>query len=477
MESQISATAKPHVVILGAGPAGVGAAFQLTRKGLAHVTLLEECDHVGGIAGSFELSGLWVDYGSHRLHPSCDPEILKDIRTLLGDDLLNRPRHGRIKLCDRWIHFPLKPLDLVLRMPSRFAMGVMGDLIAQVTRLKSAYPEGESFLSVMETGLGRTICRDFYFPYIHKIWGLSPEELSVTQARRRVSANSITKMMAKVLRSARGRGHFFYPRHGFGQISEAYAQAAQKAGAEIHLNSRAHSVEISKNGDKIVSYEKGGEILSLNANHVWSTIPINIFTKGLQPSVPGDILHAAERISYRAMVIIYLVLEQDRFSEYDAHYFPAPEIKISRLSEPKNYSDLPGPQNLTVICAELPCDPSDPEWNKSDEELGQLVRNDLDEAGIPIQAPVRKVITRHFQQAYPIYHQGYEVWFDRLDDLLNRIDGLLTFGRQGLFAHDNTHHALNMAYCAVDCLGENGYFDRQRWEAFRRVFKTHVVED
>src|SRR5512139_3653218 len=102
---------KPHVVILGGGPAGVGAAFQLTRKSLAQVTLLEECENVGGAAASFELSGLRVDYGSHRLHASCDPEILKDIRTLLGNDLLNRPRHGRIKLQGRWIHFPLKPLD------------------------------------------------------------------------------------------------------------------------------------------------------------------------------------------------------------------------------------------------------------------------------------------------------------------------------------------------------------------------------
>ncbi|MCK5642498.1 MAG: FAD-dependent oxidoreductase, partial [Gammaproteobacteria bacterium] len=108
--------AKPHVVILGAGPAGLGAAFQLTRGALAQVTVLERNSYVGGNAGSFELAGLRVDYGSHRLHPACDPEVLQDIRALLGDDLLDRPRHGRIRLRGRWLHFPLKPLDLALRL-------------------------------------------------------------------------------------------------------------------------------------------------------------------------------------------------------------------------------------------------------------------------------------------------------------------------------------------------------------------------
>ena len=122
---------KPHIVILGAGPAGLGAAFQLKQRGLARVTVLEQHDRVGGNAGSFELAGMRVDYGSHRLHPACDPEILRDIRTLLGNDLLDRLRHGRIRLCGRWIQFPLKPSDLALGLPPSFSFGVAADLVRQ----------------------------------------------------------------------------------------------------------------------------------------------------------------------------------------------------------------------------------------------------------------------------------------------------------------------------------------------------------
>jgi protoporphyrinogen oxidase len=159
------------IVILGAGPAGLGAASRLSRLTKARVTVLEQNNWVGGNAGSFELAGIQVDYGSHRLHPSCDPKILHDIRQMLGNDLLDRPRHGRIRLRGRWIHFPLKPMDLVLRLPPKFAVGVLGDMVSKITNTNGVQKNQETFASAMVKGLGRTICQDFYFPYARKIWG------------------------------------------------------------------------------------------------------------------------------------------------------------------------------------------------------------------------------------------------------------------------------------------------------------------
>jgi len=473
---------KPHVVILGAGPAGLGAAFRLARRGDARVTLLEQNRHVGGNAGSFELAGMRVDYGSHRLHPSCAPEVLDDIRGLLGDDLLDRPRHGRIRLCNRWIRFPLKPLDLALGLPLRFSAGVGVDLLRKSLANGSSANHEETFASVLEHGLGRTICDNFYFPYVRKIWGLRPEELAVTLARRRISAGSLSKMVRKVFSAlagskASGRGRFFYPRNGFGQICEAYYHAARDAGADICLGARVQSVEIEGNSVKCVRYEMDGRAVALPADYVWSTIPITVLAKCLKPGVPPEIGQAAERVHYRAMILVYLVLEQERFSEFDAHYFPDGAIPISRLSEPKNYRAGHGPKDSTVLCAELPCAAEGPEWNMSDADLAQLVCGSLETAAIPARAPIKEVAIRRLRQAYPIYRQGYEIHFDRLDRWVGQIDGLLTFGRQGLFAHDNTHHALYMSYCAADCLEPDGSFANERWQDYRTLFETHVVED
>jgi protoporphyrinogen oxidase len=472
---------KPRIVILGAGPAGVGAAFRLTRKDQARVTVLEQHRRVGGNAGSFDLAGMRVDYGSHRLHPACDREIFQDIRDVLGGDLLDRPRHGRIRLRERWIHFPLKPLDLALRLPPSFAMGVATDLVGKVLRRHHRPTEEETFATVLERGLGRTICREFYFPYARKLWGLPPEELSVIQARRRVGASSLGKMARRILSAVPGlkppgTGRFFYPREGYGQISEALYRAALAAGAMFEFGAKVRSVEREGQTVRAAIYEQDGEIRTLEADHIWSTLPVTVLLRSLQPMGPDDLLEAADRIEYRAMILVYIVLEQEHFSEYDAHYFPEGDIRISRLSEPKNYSGV-GPPDLTVLCAELPCSPTDSEWQMSDDDLGEVVCADLAKASIPVRAPVKEIVTRRLRQAYPIYRQGYDTHFNRIDRYLGNFQNLVTFGRQGLFAHDNTHHALYMAYTATACLDTAGRFDRNRWQEYREIFETHVVED
>jgi len=176
------------------------------------------------------------------------------------------------------------------------------------------------------------------------------------------------------------------------------------------------------------------------------------------------------------MVLVYLTLEDEQFTEFDAHYFPETAIRISRLSEPKNYSLTTRP-GRTVLCAELPCSQDDKEWSMTDEALGALVVRDLETAGLGPVPRVAQVQTRRLPHAYPLYTKGYRESLDALDQWIGGIDGLVTFGRQGLFAHDNTHHTMAMAYALVDCLGLDGSFDRGAWARARKSFEDHVVED
>jgi protoporphyrinogen oxidase len=474
---------KPRIILLGAGPAGLGAAFQLARKDLAHVKVLELCEGVGGSAGSFEISGIHVDYGSHRLHPSCDPEILSDIQQLLGNDLLERPRHGRIRLCGRWIHFPLKPLDLALGLPLSFSLGVASDLIGKLFRKKPAPSEVDTFASVLQTGLGRTICNNFYFPYSKKLWGLTPKELSSALASRRVSANSTYKMFRKLLCAVPGirkddGDRFYYPRNGFGQISECLYQAAHDSGAEFLFGVRVKEIQWIGEAVNEVCYERGGEYFIDAVEHLWSTISMPDLLRYMKPPPPAAICEASQTIEYRSMIFIYLLVEQGRFTEFDAHYFPEPDIPITRVSEPKNYQNAREPRNLTVLCAELPCSTNDPEWRMTDNELGELVCDCLKSASIQVKVPLNGVVTRRLSHAYPVYQRDYEHYFDQIDHWVGRVKNLLSFGRQGLFAHDNVHHALQMAYAAVDCLDLQGRFDRNKWQGhYRKIFKTYTVED
>lgn len=472
--------ARPKIVILGAGPAGVGAAWQLVKQDKAEVTVLEQRDDVGGNAGSFDIGGMRVDYGSHRLHPACEPRILEDLQDLLGDDLLSRPRHGRIRLQGRWIHFPLKPQDLALRLPLSFSGGVAMDVTRKLVRGRSSTNGHETFTSVLERGLGSTICRDFYFPYAVKIWGVPPDELSATQAHRRVSAGSLGKMARKIVSilpglKAPNAGRFFYPSNGFGQISGAIADAARELGADIRLGSTVKKLEFG--AKHRVSFESAGETQTIEADHVWSTLPITVLARIAGPDVPKRVLDASSQISYRAMVLIYLVVETPQWTEFDAHYFPETDIKLTRLSEPKNYGGGNGPQNRTVLCGELPCMVNDEIWKASDETLRDLCLESLERCGVPVNAEVSAVVTKRLAFAYPIYRKGYEEHFTVQDEWASGLDRVLTFGRQGLFAHDNTHHALAMAYGAVDCLDRDVGFSQEKWATYREEFAKHVVED
>lgn len=473
---------RPRVAILGAGPAGLGAAWQLARQGKADVTVFEQRDDMGGNAGSFELDGLSVDYGSHRLHPACQPNILSDLRELMQDDLLDRPRHGRIRLRGRWIHFPLKPLDLLFHLPLSFAAGVTLDSLRKLIP-RSKDNEPETFTNVLNRGLGQTICREFYSPYARKIWGLEPDELSATQAHRRVSAGSLGKLARKALGlvpglKAPGAGRFFYPRLGFGQISKAIGAAAIDAGANVKMRSTVRSLELGEMGTphKLV-VETDGQTTEFEADYIWSTIPISILARITQPQAPASVIEAGRNIEFRAMILIYLVLDQDQWTPFDAHYFPEADVKLTRLSEPKNYSANGQPANKTILCGELPCVVGDEVWRSSDEDLAALVRDSLERCGLPINSSIVKVVTKRLTHAYPIYRQGYEKYFNALDGWANGLDRVLTFGRQGLFAHDNTHHALAMAYAAVDCLPDVGEFNQEKWREYRAEFTKHVVED
>jgi protoporphyrinogen oxidase len=472
-----------RVAVLGAGPAGVAAALELAEKGV-EVSVFERRDAVGGNAGSFDVAGMRVDFGSHRLHPASDPQVLERIRSLLGDDLLTRPRHGRIRLMGRFIHFPLKPVDLLTRVHPRFAIGTGFDLVRQLLPFgaRATKPGDENFASVLEAGLGTTICREFYFPYARKIWGLAPEALSAIQAHKRVSSNSIAKMLKRLMPGGTGsggansKGIFFYPRRAYGQISEAVAEAAEAAGARFVLGCRIEGVDV-RGARPIVHTRSGDMDASVEVDHVFSTIPINALARLITPAPPEPVRVAMDSLTFRSMLLVYLALDVQQFTEYDAHYFPETEFVFSRLSEPKNYHDSGEPRGRTVLCAEIPCATDDAIWSEDAAALGQRVADGLSRAGLPLPVSPVEVHVERIPFAYPLYRQGYERHFAVLDDWVETVDRVLTFGRQGLYAHDNTHHAMYMAQAAARCLQPDGRIDAAEWARERKIFETHVVED
>jgi protoporphyrinogen oxidase len=455
------------LIVLGAGPAGLAAAWRAARAGL-RVTLLEQATTVGGLAGSFSVAGVRVDHGSHRLHPSTDPAILADLHGLLGAELQRRPRNGRLWVAGRWVGFPLRPGELARRLPPA--------MLARVARdsLVPRRPRSDSYAGVLRAGLGPTLYEAIYAPYAGKLWGLEGERIDAEQARRRVSADTPLKIAARMLRRRpAGPGRvFYYPRRGFGQIAEALADAAVAAGAELRLGAAVQRIETDEAVRVVAADGWGG-----SAPHLFSTVPMPVLARIVQPGPPASVLDDAGRLRFRAMLLAYLVHFRGRWTPYDAHYLPDPATPVTRISEPTNYRDSRlDPPDRSVLCAEIPCGLGDELWTASDQAVRELVTEALDRHGLP---PVQggDITVRRLPRVYPVYERGYADHLRGLDEWVGRLPRVTTFGRLGLFAHDNTHHALAMAYDAVDALVATGRWDAEAWAAARSRFATHVVED
>ncbi len=444
--------------------------------------MVEAEGRVGGMAASFEVAGQRVDLGSHRLHPAIAGEHLALLRDLLGDDLQVRPRHGRIRLSGRGLAFPLRPADLVRRLPPSFALGAARDAALGPFRR----PRADTFAEVVRAGLGPTVAATFYEPYVTKLWGVPPDQLAGELARRRVSASSASDVLARLVPRRAGRRAgggsvpdkrtFLYPATGFGAISEALADAAVAAGATVELGVAVDGVDlgVALGSDAVGVHLADGS--TVEAGRVWSTAPLPALARWTQPAPPADVLAAAGGIEHRGLVLVDLVVDRPQWAEFDAHYFPAADNPIARLSEPKNYRDGPDPAGRTVLCAEVPADVGDATWCSSDEDLGALVRDALVRLGLPDPAPVA-VEVRRLPRVYPRYRVGFEADLAALEGWAREHPRLLTFGRQGLFVPDNTHHALVMGSAAADALAADGSFDEAAWQAARDGFRTHVVED
>ena len=484
-----------RIVVVGAGPAGLWAGWRAAAAG-HQVTIVDRAPEVGGMAASIEVAGLRVDLGSHRLHPSTPPAILHRLRGLLGDDLQTRPRDGRIHLAGRWLGFPLRTGDLLRNTPRSFALGAAGDAATGAFRR----PRADTFAEVVRSGLGPTVADEFYGPYIRKIWGVDPTELSGELARRRVSASSPADIVRRLVRGSRREGRvYLYPRRGFGQIGEALADAAVAAGAEIRLGAEVVSLDPgtadrparvgfarrdSDGSDLPVDGGIGrdgvgrdGAGATLDADLVWSTAPVPELARRSTPAPDDAALSAADRLEHRGLVLVYLVLDQPCWTGFDAHYLPGADQLAARLSEPRNYRESgDDPGDVTVLCAEVPATAGDETWLASDADLAARLVSDLARIGLPPVRPV-EVRTVRLPRVYPLYRPGFEWDLAALEWWLADHPRIVSFGRQGLFVPDNTHHALAMADAAAAAVGPDGRFDHRAWSRSRNGFRAHVVED
>jgi protoporphyrinogen oxidase len=459
-----------EVLVVGGGPAGLAAALTAARRGF-ETRLVETGAQLGGMAASFEVAGLRVDHGSHRLHPAASAPVIDLLDELLGSDLQLRERRGRIRLWDRWLAFPFRPLELVRTAPPTFTAAAARDLVTRPWRR----PTGDSYAEVVRVGLGPAALEAFHRPMATKLWGVDPDGLAGELARRRLRVRSPGGLARRLLATSRsdGRG-FLYPRRGFGQIVDRLAEAATDAGAVLDTATTVQRVDPAPStagGGPAVTL--GGSTATRVGRILWTAPPAALARVVGDP--PGGRPPPAPR--HRGLTLAYLVLPTPRWSPYDAHYVADPRVGFSRLSEPRNYRDSDDdPPDRTVLCAELPCTPGDDLWTADTGAVVDRVTDGMDRLGLEVGS-VAGAELRRLPAVYPVLEESTVAGRRRQLAWCDALPGVTVLGRHGRIVADNLHHVIDMAITAVDCLGPDGAWDATAWAAATDRFETFVIED
>jgi protoporphyrinogen oxidase len=454
------------VAVLGSGPSGLMTAQQVAASGKS-VVVIDRAAVVGGMAGSFAVDGVRVDHGSHRMHRVMSPRLEGELRALLGNDLQERSRKGRIAFQGAWLGFPIRLGDLARRAPKPFLAKVGFDTLTSPLR------RGEELnaADAVRKRLGPTMSEAFYTPYLTKLWGSHPRTFSVELADRRISARSGTAIIAKALKTAKTGGTtFLYPVRGFGQFSESLADAAVANGAQFRMSSTIERINIAD--DRVDIQLSTGDV---SAATLVSTIPVPALASLSAATV--DVQAAGQRLKHRAMVLVYLTFDRPQLTAFDAHYFPSTSTPVSRLSEPKNFRESPhDPTDHTVVCAEVACWEGDALWTATDQHLAEQVMDTLAPMGFDFPS-LAGVTTKRISHCYPVFTGTYSQDLAILERWAAHHPRVLTAGRQGLFVTDNTHHVMDMGWEASLSIKADGTIDRTRWNSVRESFRGNIVED
>lgn len=404
--------------VVGAGPAGLAAAWHLERAG-HDVIVLDAAPQVGGGARSRTVAGVCVDLGCHRFDPSMPTDVRREIESLV--ELQSRPGNDRVRIGDRWFSLPLTSPRLRRGLPWPIAARVELDRLRRSVRRGDA--DADRYTDVVRAAVGPALASRFHEPYGHKVWETAPEQLA-------------GRLAQPLLASTDRPPAFLYPARGFGSLVEAMAARV----SDIRLGTRVDSIDAVRGGVRIGLADGR----SVRADHVISTMAV-----GKTAAMVGVVRPSQVHTAHRGVVLVYLLIRRRPYTAVDAYHLPGRHVLPIRVSEPLNLRSDPGdPDDRTVLCAEIPCSVGDEVWTAADDDLGHRVADDLVRCGLPEPRHVA-VETVRLPASYPVLTPASVEATATAEAALERVPRVTVIGRQDRSPHDAAHRPFEMGFAAA----------------------------
>lgn len=440
-----------RVAVIGAGPAGLTAAYQLAKAGV-EVEVFEASAAVGGLARSFSLWGQTVDLGPHRFFSS-DARVNRLWLEVVERDYQMVDRMTRIYYRGRYFHYPLSAGNALKNLGPLEAAGCVTSYLRQKWSQRSKSQEGEgSFEDWVVRRFGRRLFEIFFRTYSEKLWGISCRELDADFAAQRIKKLSLGEAVKNAL-GLGGRSHrtlvdrFAYPNGGTGMVYERMADYVRGLGGEVHLNRPVRRVVVE--GGRVSGLEvESGQVIKFG--QVISTMPLTLLVKNLE-GAPQTVRRAAESLAFRNTVLVYLhVAARDLFPDQWL-YVHSPELLAGRITNFRNWvPGLCGNASTTILSLEYWCNDDDELWGQSDSDLIRRAAAEMVATGLLGRARVVDGHVVRVRRCYPVYARGYKNHLAAITAYLDQLPGLTAIGRYGAFKYNNQDHSILMGMLAAE---------------------------
>ena len=442
-----------RIVICGAGPAGLTAAYQLAQKGY-EVTVLESDDVVGGISRTARYKEFRFDIGGHRFFTKIKP--VQDFwEEILGDEFINVPRLSRILYNGRFFHYPLKAANAVMGL----GIWEAGKIVLSYVQARLAPFEKEDNLEQwVSNRFGDRLYRIFFKTYTEKVWGIPCTEIRAEWAAQRIQGLSLGKAILNAT-SLNKRSptiktlisEFRYPRLGPGQMWETCAQKIEEMGGRILMRHAVTAFESDERGVSAVIACNDGKSKRFEAEHFITTVPLTKLIEGLGDAAPESVANAANGLAYRDFILVALIVDREKLFPDNWIYVHTPGVTVGRIQNFNNWSAAMVPvEGVTCIGMEYFCFEGDGLWESDDAGLVKLASAELAKLGLCPGANVTDGAVVRMPKAYPIYDACYRANVDEISAYLDSVPNLHTVGRNGMHKYNNQDHSMYTAMLAVE---------------------------
>ncbi len=439
-----------RVGVIGAGPAGLTCAYQLTKAGI-ETDVYEASGSVGGLAKTIELWKQRVDLGPHRFF-SRDSRVNKLWLEVVGKDYLMVNRLTRILYNGQFYQYPLKPLDGVTKLGAYETIRCLLSYMRVNTAPGSGSSE-ETFESWVVSRFGRRLFEIFFKTYSEKLWGIPCDELDADFAVQRIKKFSLYEALRSALLADRYGKHktlverFAYPYGGTGTVYERMASFVSGNGGKIYLNAPVKRV-VNAEGE-VRGLELEGGIVK-DYDHLVSTMPITQLVLRLE-GADESVISSAKSLGFRNTILVYLKVRNEKLFPDNWVYVHSPSLKLGRITNFRNWSpDLYGEEKSSIVALEYWCNDGDGLWSREDNKLIELGRKELTETGLARGEEVADGHVIRIGRCYPVYRKGYREILKPIVNYLNRIRGLTVIGRYGSFKYNNQDHSILMGLLAAE---------------------------